>query len=42
MNRKRSSDYKLFTIHYSLFIELHVSEAFLVRQQGLEPRTDRL
>ena len=31
-NQKRpkgSSDYTLFTIHYSLFIEPHVSEAFL-------------
>ena len=32
MHQKRpkgSSDYTLFTIHYSLFIEPHVSEAFL-------------
>ena len=30
---------KLFTIFYSLFIELHVSEAFLVEVTGFEPAT---
>ena len=30
---------KLFTILYSLFIELHVSEAFLVEVTGFEPAT---
>ncbi len=34
--RKRMLYYKLFIIQYSLFIEPHVSEAFLVEMRRIE------
>ena len=33
--------YKLFVFLYSLFVEPHVSEAFLVEMRGIEPLSER-
>ena len=33
--------YKLFVFLYSLFVEPHVSEAFLVEMAGVEPASER-
>ncbi len=38
--RKRMLYYKLFIIQYSLFIEPHVSEAFLVEMGGIGPPSE--
>ena len=32
--------YKLFVFLYSLFVEPHVSEAFLVEMAGIEPASE--